>query len=193
MINLKSKMDIRREVFGQRKNLLKDNAIQKSIEITNRIICMNEFLTSSIIMAYMDFNNEVMTGFLIDHCFRMGKRLVLPLVDDQDGTKIIKACEVRDLENDLKPGCYGILEPLKDNTIEVDPKLIDMVVVPGVAFDIKRNRIGYGAGYYDNFLIKLKKGCYKVGVAFEFQIYNDIPIENHDIPLDIIVTETGTF
>ena len=192
-MTLKSKKEIRREVFDKRKCLLKDNVVRKSIEITNHIICMNEFITGSIIMAYMDFNNEVMTGFLIDHCFNMGKRLVLPLVDDENGIKIIKAYEVKDLQQDLKPGCYGILEPVKDKTIEVDPKLIDMVIVPGVAFDINRNRIGYGAGYYDNFLIKLRRECYKVGIAFDFQIYSKIASEDHDISLDIVVTENCTY
>jgi 5-formyltetrahydrofolate cyclo-ligase len=66
---------------------------------------------------------------------------------------------------------------------------IDLCIIPGVAFDINKNRIGYGAGYYDRFLKGVGKECFKVGIAFEEQILQDIPASENDIALDLIITD----
>jgi 5-formyltetrahydrofolate cyclo-ligase len=86
-------------------------------------------------------------------------------------------------------GYMGIAEPDASILHRVDPLEIDMVVVPGVAFDMARNRIGYGGGYYDRFLCTLRPDCLKVAVAFELQVFDSIPAASYDIPVDIIVTE----
>ena len=95
------------------------------------------------------------------------------------------AAELKILEKDF----YGILSPiLQDNNI-ASPTDIDFVIVPGAAFDIHGYRIGYGGGYYDCFLPTLSKNAKIVALAFEEQIYPDIPKENHDIKMQYIVTE----
>ncbi|NLD47053.1 MAG: 5-formyltetrahydrofolate cyclo-ligase, partial [Clostridiaceae bacterium] len=80
-------------------------------------------------------------------------------------------------------------EPDKKLTTRINPDIIDFVIVPGVVFDIKRNRIGYGAGFYDAFLKRLDPRCFKAGIAFEFQVYQQVPVEPHDVPLDTVITE----
>ncbi|MDP4107760.1 MAG: 5-formyltetrahydrofolate cyclo-ligase, partial [Bacillota bacterium] len=74
---------------------------------------------------------------------------------------------------------------------KIQPSKIDLVVVPGVAFDIRRNRIGYGGGYYDRFLKKTSFACFKVGLAFEAQIADEVPIDRYDVPLHMVITENA--
>jgi 5-formyltetrahydrofolate cyclo-ligase len=186
---LTSKKLLRQEVASHRKNENRESVERKSIEITKKLVNSEYFLKSSTIMCYMDFNNEVMTKYLISHCFENGKRVILPLVDTVNGEKKIIPYEIIDLEKDVSPGVFGILEPKKDTAKTINPEEIDLVVVPGVAFDISKNRLGYGAGFYDRFLKLVKPDCPKVGIAFEFQIFEAIPTEEHDIPLDFVITE----
>jgi len=186
---LKTKKIIREEVALFRKSETKESVLNKSLQITQRIIDLTSFKASETVMCYMDFKNEVMTGHIIEYCLKNGKRVVLPLVDVINGVKMIVPYEVVDLEKDLEPGVFGILEPKKESAKLFNAGEIDMVVVPGVAFDGKRNRIGYGAGFYDRFLKSVKPDCVKIGIAFEFQIYENIPVEEHDMPLDLIITE----
>lgn len=186
---MKDKRQIRKEVLDIRKRLLKDEVVKNSILITNKLTAFDKLINSSCIMAYMDFKNEVITEFLIDHCLNLGKTVALPVIDSIDGVKKIFAYEIKDRNNELKPGAYGILEPVRQLSRRIDPKEIDMVIVPGVAFDINGNRIGYGAGCYDVFLREVKERCKKVGVAFEFQVFSCIPKDEHDISMDAIFTE----
>ncbi len=186
---MKTKKIIREEVTFFRRSETIEGVQNKSLQITKRIMELDSFKASKTVMCYMDFKNEVMTGYIIEYCLKNGKRVVLPLVDVINGVKMIVPYEVMDLEKDLKPGVFGILEPRKESASLFNAGEIDLIVVPGVAFDEKRNRIGYGAGFYDRFLKSVKPDCLKIGIAFEFQIYNTIPIEEHDMPLDLIITE----
>jgi 5-formyltetrahydrofolate cyclo-ligase len=189
VVFLKSKKEMRKKVLELRKELLEKDVLEKSKIITNKIIVLKEFLESKNIMVYMDFSNEVSTKFIIEKCFEMGKKVFLPKVVRQSKRGYLEVYQITDIKNQLSKGTYGILEPKEEAAKKVHGKTIDMVVVPGVAFDEKRNRIGYGAGYYDAFLKDTKEGCHKVGIAFEVQICSHIPTEEHDVPLDMIVTE----
>jgi 5-formyltetrahydrofolate cyclo-ligase len=99
------------------------------------------------------------------------------------------AMEVFDLKDDLEVGAFGILEPKKKYAEEINPKNIDLAIVPGVVFDKRMNRIGYGAGFYDEYLKLLRPECVKIGLAYDFQVKEKIPFDDHDIRMDIIVTE----
>ncbi|WP_265443012.1 5-formyltetrahydrofolate cyclo-ligase [Acetivibrio straminisolvens] len=187
------KRELRKEALNIRKELSAMEVVQKSKLITEKLISFDGFHKSKCIMAYMDFKNEVMTGFLIDHCLNLGKTVVLPLIDSMDGVKKIFPYALIDRERGLKPGTYGILEPVKEFSERIDPKDIDLVVVPGVAFDVKGGRIGYGAGYYDVFLREVREDCLKVGIAFEIQVFPSIPKEEHDILMDAVITENRIY
>jgi len=189
MDQLITKNQIRQEIALRRKSENRESVKNKSIEITKRVINLEPFIKGRAIMCYMDFKNEVMTKYIISHCFENGKKVILPLVDTIDGVKRIVPYEVMDMEKDVSYGTFGILEPKKDSAKIFNPEEIDLVIVPGVAFDIYRNRLGYGAGFYDRFLKLVRPSCPKIGIAFEFQIYDAIPVEEHDIPLDFVITE----
>jgi 5-formyltetrahydrofolate cyclo-ligase len=100
------------------------------------------------------------------------------------------AIEIKSLD-ELSPGTFGILEPAGEKGIS--PEEIDLVVVPGVAFDKRGNRMGYGAGYYDSFLPKLRPEVKKVAVAFEIQVTDSLPAEEHDVKMDLIITENTIY
>ncbi|NLL05389.1 MAG: 5-formyltetrahydrofolate cyclo-ligase [Clostridiaceae bacterium] len=180
---------LREEVASRRKSENRQSVESKSIEITSRVINLLPFIKAKSVMCYMDFKNEVITRYIIHHCFEHGKRVVLPLVDKTDGLKRIVPYEIMDEKRDVAPGMLGILEPRKDRAKSFNREEIDVVIVPGVAFDLCKNRLGYGAGLYDRFLSSVNNNCTKIGIAFEFQIYDAVPLEEHDIPLDFLVTE----
>lgn len=186
---MKTKKVLREEVACFRKMETKEEVEIKSIEITQKLIKLDQFKASQAVMCYMDFKNEVMTKHIIDNCFNLGKRVVLPLVDTINGTRRIVPYEVVNLPQDVRPGVFGILEPRKGSAGIFNSEEIDLVIVPGVAFDLRRNRIGYGAGFYDRFFESVSPKCAKIGIAFEFQIYDEVPVEEHDIPLDLVITE----
>ena len=163
---------------------------EMSLKITKKLTAMEIIKSSETVMAYMDFRNEVATMDLIKFCILHGKRVALPRIErGEKGQKDINAYEIHDVLSDTEPGFYGIMEPVRNTENLVRPEEIDIVLVPGVAFSEDRYRIGYGAGFYDRFLKRLRADCAKVGMAFEFQVLKSIPVEEHDVPLDMIVTE----
>lgn len=184
-----SKKLLREKVADLRKNQDTKMLEEKSIDITNKIIQLPVFEKAQAVMCYMDFRNEVMTKYIIKHCLEHGKSVLLPLVDVLDGVKCIVPYEITNLQRDVACGAFGILEPKRECTKPFAMHEIDFVIVPGVAFDICGNRMGYGAGMYDRFLGLLQPECAKAGIAFEFQIFDNVPVEPHDILLDVIITE----
>ncbi len=185
---------IRKNVLQKRRLLGEDERNEKSKAIIERLINSREFKNSSVIMCYVDFDGEAKTQEFIESCLRMGKRVTVPMVvKNTDGSRDLIASEIFDLEKDLDKGTFGVLEPKKDAVRNVEPSEIDMVVVPGVAFDINKNRVGYGAGFYDRFLKKLGKECFTVGIAFDFQVCDSVESDDFDVPVKMIITESGVF
>lgn len=181
---------IRNEILRLRSSLGQEAVEQKSLKIAEKLFGLDQFKKSGLVMCYMDFNNEVRTDILIKKCFEEGKRVALPRVVKNSGIrKEIAAYEIKDTVTNLEKGTYGIMEPKMEITREVNPPDIDLVIVPGVAFDTRKNRIGYGAGYYDRFLKKVRSGCFKIALAFELQVVDDIPAGGDDVPVDMIITE----
>lgn len=186
----KDKKQIRKRIIKLRNSLNKDEILTKSRAIFCKLMKMRIYQSSKVIMCYMDFRNEVVTKEFINISLQKGKMIILPLIDKtENGEKIIIPCEIKNIESELEEGVLGIYEPKRDTCKEINPLNIDLIVVPGVAFDFMKNRIGYGAGYYDRFLKTARKDATKVGVAFELQILKKIEAREYDVPLDMIITE----
>ena len=180
---------IRKQVLCIR-NKLSDNEVQSLSERVFTNLIKNSFFESSFhVMVYLDFRHEVKTDAVINHCLGKGKKVYIPICIPE--THEISISRLTSLE-ELQSGHFGIREPKLSNIRLSDSSLIDLVLVPGVAFDANGNRIGFGAGYYDRFLKRLKAGAVKAALAYSFQLADHIPSDEYDIPVDYIVTEKGT-
>ncbi len=197
------KNEIRNRILDRRNALSLEEMNEKSAAIFERLCTLRQYEHAKIVLAYMDYRNEVMTRGFIKRCGRDGKRVALPKVECRndfkalsDGdkqvfvlTNTLAVYEINEVEADTLPGFKGILEPKSAVLNRLDPTEIDLAVIPGVAFDYRRHRVGYGAGYYDRFLLKLRSDCVNVGVAYSLQLVERIPAGKHDLPMDIVVTE----
>lgn len=184
------KDEIRKAVLNKRRMIPESEKRIKSERIMESLLKEEVYKNSRLLMCYVDFDGEVGTRDFMIRCMADGKRLAVPLVIKKaDKGRVIIASEVFNLDNDLERGCFGILEPSECAIREISPSMIDLAVVPGVAFDINKNRIGFGAGFYDRFLKDTGNECFKVGIAYEFQIYENVPVDFDDIPMDMIITE----
>ncbi len=184
-----SKKEIRAGLLLKRKALSPEECRLKSGEIAKRFLVSSEFKAAQTIHFYLSTAVEVQTGEMIQEALRIKKRVVVPLV--QPETNSLTLSELVDFHpSQLQPGPYGISEPRLEHQRKVDPKGVDLWVVPGVGFDEIGNRLGLGGGYYDR-LLSAAKGK-KVGLAFEFQVVDRLPIEETDHPVDLIMTEERT-
>ena len=159
----------------------------KSAMILKRLLALVEYRRAAVIMTYVDFRNEVKTAELIKNSLALGKLLAVPLIDLQ-ARQLIPSL-LLDFPEDLAPNAWGILEPAPGRRRPLPPEKIDLVIVPGVAFDEKGNRLGYGGGFYDCFLPRTRADTFFVALAFELQIRPEIPTGPADCPVHCLVTE----
>ena len=174
------KNKIKETILEKRDALSKKDIAKKSTKIKERLLNVEQYEKSKTIMFFVSFKNEVDIHELIRQALKE-KVVIIPKVTN----KQIEPSVIIDFEN-LVEGKLGVLEPIE--AMNIAYKNIDVVLVPGIAFDLQGNRIGYGSGYYDKFLKKVPKAI-KIGLAFDFQIVDKIPNEEHDVSVDFIVTE----
>ena len=164
-----------------RNSLSKEMLDKMSEMIQARVLNMNEFINAKTVAAYHPVGSEVSTLKILSSVLQLNKRLTLPRVEGE--TKMIFA-EVKDLQKDLKVGQYKIMEP-KNHCSKINK--LDLVLVPGIAWDKYGHRLGYGKGYYDRYLTNLQTKS--VGLAYDFQVLENIPHGKNDFRVNLIVTE----
>ncbi len=138
-------------------------------------------------MLYWSTHNEVETHDLVRQALKDGKKVFLPSCNTEQGQ--IFPCPVGEVPDDLRQGAFGICEPCERKNRLQDLSELDLCIVPGIAFDRRGNRIGRGCGYYDRFLGKLSDKTMKIGVAYAFQIVDNIYPTDGDTHVDMVVTE----
>ena len=155
----------------------------KSALIAKRVLLLAEYRHASTVMAYSSIGSEVGTREIIAEALAAGKKVLLPKV----ARGKIVACEFEGSSTKLskKSSEFSIPEPV--NCKRVKEGTIDLVLVPGVAFDSYGHRLGYGKGFYDEFLKRTRAD--KIGLAFELQIVGKVPFEAHDVRMDRVATE----
>jgi len=181
---MEAKSELRKRILNIRNNMDIEDVRKNSSAITEKIINLDSYIQSKVVFIYMDFKNEVMTSQLIKHMLSAKKRVVIPYTDTRN--TVLIPSEITG-EADLVLNSFGYYEP--KNISPIDTGEIDLAVIPGVVFDKSLNRIGFGKGYYDRILNKLKASAKKVALAHEFQVLESIPNEEHDIKMDMIITE----
>jgi 5-formyltetrahydrofolate cyclo-ligase len=183
--NLKD--NLRKDMLNKRKHMKIQNVSVFSDKIINTIMELPEFINCKNIMLYLSFNKEVNTYPLVKWCFDNGKTVIAPYCIQAQ--KEIVPFKISNLKSDLTKSAFGVMEPKHDLLEKATIEDIDLIIVPGVVFDVHCNRIGFGAGYYDRFLPKRKKNIPAIGICYDYQIINEIPTGEFDVPLDFIITE----
>jgi len=181
-----TKAVIRKKILNLLKSQEEEDKRKNSLIILERLCKLPEFATAHRILFYASFDGEVETFEMMKQAQKLGKKVALPIILWEN--KTIVPALVNDLQEDLEPGKYGIKQPKETMKRISDYNEIDMIVVPGVAFDTNRNRLGRGAGYYDRFLETVPSSVFRVGLAFDFQIIDTFPKEQNDIPVDCVIT-----
>lgn len=176
------KTEIRTEVKRRRADASLEYLHEASLQIKERFINLEAYRNSDLLLAYVDAKREVETRLLMQQAWADGKKVAAPRVD---GDGIMHYYYLQDFE-ELESGSFGIMEPRKDCPLcETEEGLL---LMPGVAFDESCHRVGYGGGYYDRYLEK-HPGLVHIALAFEFQIFENVPFEDHDILPEMIITE----
>ena len=165
---------------AMRRALTKDFIEEASREIQSALLSLDCVNLANTVMMYMSAFNEPKTDILLDTFKNGGKRIVVPVSNRSDHT-ITPAV----ISGNFVKGEYGISEPDVLQSIQADE--IDVLIVPALAFDRHGNRLGFGKGYYDRLLAEFNG--VKIGVGYEFQILDELPVAPNDIPMDMIVTE----
>lgn len=176
-----TKKQIRSKIIFKLKTQKERERKLKSRLIKDKLFETPVFKKAKTVMFYIAFNGEVDTKEMIKEAQKLGKIIVVPVCGKN---RVIKACFLGD-QTKLARGPYGICEPATKESIDL--KNLDLVIVPGVAFDKQGNRLGRGKGYYDRFLEKLPEETASVGLAFDFQILPSVPATTHDLAVGKVI------
>ncbi len=153
---------------------------------------MPKFARARTMMTYLDIGGEVRTRRYVPELWRLGKRVVVPYCNARE----LLLFDLKDMD-ELSPGTWQILEPKPEWRVRsdrhVDAADLDLIVVPGLAFDRYGHRLGLGKGYYDRFLQHVRPDALKISPAFECQLVDKIPVLPHDVRVDMVVTEIAVY
>src|SRR5690554_3021195 len=175
---MKKKEKLRKEFLHIRNGFQEQKIIKISNEIKDLFFSLQYLNNNNKFLLYHSFGKEINTHGIIDNLYEKEKEVYLPYVDKNRRELMISKVNKDD---PLLPGVFGIKEPADKQNIPV--REMELIVVPGLIFDKKGYRIGYGGGYYDRLLKNINKNTITIGVCFEEFLLESIPIEKYDIPV----------
>ena len=179
------KKAIRKHIGQYLKTQKEEDRLRKSLVILEKVFATPEFQASKTILFYASFDGEVETFEMMRRAQQLRKKIALPFILKEE-KKIIPTL-VDNLTEDLRPGPYGIRQPRLDKQNSIREDELDLLIIPGIAFDKSNRRLGRGAGYYDRFLANLSKDIPSFGLGFDFQIVDHLPHQEHDVPLSRVI------
>ncbi len=185
--------NLRRRALSLRNSLSPEARTEKSRAITTRLLQLGKIRSANHLFIYVAFRSEVETMPLIQACLASDQCVSVPLtlVAEAD----LRAIRITDPERQLEKGFCGIPEPAAwwADRAAVEPRQIDVVIVPGSVFDRRGGRLGYGGGYYDRFLSRRAPQAVRIALAYELQVIDRIPMQPHDQYMDLLVTENRVY
>ncbi|MGM0501707.1 MAG: 5-formyltetrahydrofolate cyclo-ligase, partial [Bacillota bacterium] len=176
----------RKEQLTIRKKLSDQKVSEKSKKIAEKLFNNSVFQEAETILIYINFKNEVKTKKIIKQMLKENKRVIVPITDQAE--KRLYLSELKDFNQELSSGAYGILEPKEEYRRFVAPQELDLIILPGVAFDQQGNRIGYGGGYYDRLLTAVPH-VKTIALAFTEQIIDKVKTSVYDQKVEQIITD----
>ncbi len=180
---------LRRIYIEKRDGLSREEILYKSRSIEERLFENVGYKEASSILFYVSFRSEVNTLPLLKRSIEEGKRVLVPVTDKK--RKILHIAHLESISA-LKESTYGIKEPSLTSSRSISYQEVELVIVPGVIFDERGFRVGYGGGYYDRLLVQLGEDVLRMGLAFEIQLLERLSPEVHDQPVHTIITEERT-
>jgi len=168
-------------MLEKRNSQILENRINHSKLVQEHVIKSKEFKFAKLVGTYFAFGSEIRTNLIIEHARVLGKKVALPSVEGES----IAFYEISSGKYLVK-GRFGIMEPLPYGPVS----RVDLLLVPGIAFDLKGYRLGYGKGYYDRYLSE-NKPSFSIGLSYNSQLIESLPRSNYDEKLDAIATEDG--
>lgn len=178
------KKHLRQEMKAKRGQLSGYQVLRGELLAVKALRSLPEYNKINTLLVYMNIGHEVSTQAVVNQALRDGKTIGIPKVIGEGRMEFYEYSK-----NRLRRGKYGIIEPditdIKPLTYNAENQAF--IIVPGLAFDKRNNRLGYGGGYYDRFMAKNKDYLYAVGLCYDFQIVPDVPIGHYDVPLDQLV------
>src|SRR3954466_3207775 len=181
-----AKATLRTTILARRNAMDGATRAQHSLTITAKLLALPAYRAANVVAAYGSFGSEFDTSQFLVATLAAGKQLVLPRIN-----RALRALELRqviDLNGDLIAGVWGIPEPAPRCTI-VDPKKVDFMLVPGVAFSPSGARLGYGGGFYDRLIALLDARTICIAAAFHLQVVAELPESPHDQRVSAVLTE----
>lgn len=189
--SIEQKQRIREQAHAHRK--AQENKDELSRAIVAKFVALPAYQSARTVLYYVDVRSEVRTRHDLPAALGHGKRIVVPWCN-QDG--MLELFHLESME-ELSIGMYKILEPRPElrevPAKQVDIRELDLVMVPGVAFDRRGARMGHGKGYYDKLLEHARSDTPLVALAFECQMFPEIPVQPHDVFMDLILTESAEY
>ena len=184
--NEQQKADLRQQIRAQLTAMNDEQRHDGSVAACSRLTALEVFRHATVVMLYMPLTSEVdLTGVAI-RCFQTGKTVCVPRVDWK--RRDMEPVEVTSFDDHvMEVDEHGVRTPR--GGAPIPPTLLDLVVVPGLAFSAEGHRLGRGGGYYDRFLSRLRRAVTTIGLAFDVQIADEVPVEAGDVPVDIVVTD----
>jgi 5-formyltetrahydrofolate cyclo-ligase len=184
------KAEIRKQANDNRRQQPDKERLSQAI--CERLASLPEYAAARTVMFYVDVRSEVRTRQFLPTALAQGKQVVVPYCV-ADELELFRLASL----DELAVATFGILEPKPDlRTLpqkRVEPEELDLVMVPGVAFDLQGGRTGHGRGYYDRLLGRVRPDAPLIGIAFECQIFPEIPMLPHDIRMDKVITERAIY
>ncbi|MEN8259980.1 MAG: 5-formyltetrahydrofolate cyclo-ligase [Pseudomonadota bacterium] len=175
---------------------------EKNKDLASAIICrrftsLPEYASAATVMCYLHCRSEVRTLRVVNSALERGKQLIVPYcTKDESGHNMLGLWRLGSLD-ELAPGTWNILEPPRERWGEAGkeavPEELDLIMVPGVAFDRRGGRLGNGQGYYDRLLSRVRSDAVLAGVCYESQLFDRIPMGPHDVCVNRILTEKAMY
>ena len=179
------KSDLRESLLKKRLSFSSEEAHKAGGKIASVLAKEDAFIKAKRISLYSPIRGEVPTGEIEKLAIKAGKIVYLPRII-KAGKKLVFAVSTGNLEK----GPYGIPQPHSSaDSVGIDA--LDMIIIPGIGFDKHGHRLGYGMGYYDRAFGNIREEASVVGLAYSFQVVEKLPVEEHDLRVDFIVTENG--
>lgn len=173
------KKALRAQIREMKRAMSPEQIQKKSEKLGEMLFASQLYQKASTIYGYLPYNQEVRTTFMLEHALKQGKKVAVPKIFGDE----MRFIYLEDLSS-VEKGYSGIPEPIEDGPVARDEKAL--VLVPGLAFDAKGNRMGYGGGFYDKFFAQEPEHP-TIALCYSFQMVEEIPVEAYDVPVDQVL------